>query len=275
MGKKDGSQRPIDFEPVPIAKRLRGALEAQNFAMSLVRGRLRRAHPNLSQRQINLLTLQELTSVRMNPFDKATSMPGFYFDVLSALEEIGAPYMIIGAFAALAYGSTRLTFDIDIVVDLSEEHILALAERYPPPRYYADPEQMRDSIRRGILFNLIDTSQGQKVDLIPLSMEPRYREAFLRRRRHIFETPEGKQFEAWFARPEDVILGKLMAWAEGHSSRHEEDIQAMLAFLYSGLDSELVASYEESRIDRSAAEMGQEVSALWEKLKAKARDTQL
>lgn len=81
-----------------------------------------------------------------------------FLDILHTLEDIGAPYMIIGAFAAIQYGTTRVTYDIDIVVDLSEEHIEALTATYPPPRYYADPVQMRDSIRMGIMFNIIDTS---------------------------------------------------------------------------------------------------------------------
>ena len=57
-----------------------------------------------------------------------------FIDILRTLERIGAPYMIIGGFAATMYGITRTTFDIDIVVDLKEHHIRALAEAYPPPR---------------------------------------------------------------------------------------------------------------------------------------------
>jgi len=50
----------------------------------------------------------------------------FILDILHTLEAIDAPYMIIGAFAATVYGITHITYDIDIVVDLSEEHIEAL-----------------------------------------------------------------------------------------------------------------------------------------------------
>jgi len=39
----------------------------------------------------------------------------------------------------MSYGVTRLTADVDIVVDLAEEYLQALAAAYPPPRYYADP----------------------------------------------------------------------------------------------------------------------------------------
>src|SRR5512134_3562073 len=90
-----------------------------------------------------------------------------YFEVLQTLERLQAPYVIIGAFAGTSYGVTRVTFDVDIVVGLSEAHIQALATSFPPPRFYADPDQMRDSIRLGIMFNIIDTSEARKVDLIP------------------------------------------------------------------------------------------------------------
>lgn len=104
-----------------------------------------------------------------------------FLDILQTLEAIGAPYMIIGAFAATVYGLTRATYDIDIVVELSEAHTEALAAAYPPPRFYADPHQMRESIRLGIMFNIIDTSRGEKADLVPLTMASSYRQAFQRR----------------------------------------------------------------------------------------------
>ena len=80
---------------------------------------------------------------------------GLYFDILQTFERLGVAYVVIGAFAGMSYGVTRLTVDVDIVVDLNEAHIRALASTYPPPRFYADPHQMRDSIRLGIPFNII------------------------------------------------------------------------------------------------------------------------
>ena len=61
-----------------------------------------------------------------------------FLDILNTLETLDIPYMIIGAFAGTVYGVTRVTYDIDIVVNLNDAHIEALAEAYPPPRYYAD-----------------------------------------------------------------------------------------------------------------------------------------
>jgi hypothetical protein len=179
--------------------------------------------------------------------------------------------MIIGAFAATVYGITRTTYDIDIVVDLTEAHIQALAAAYPLPRYYADPDQMRLCSQKGMMFNIIDTSRGEKADLVPLTMEPRYRQAFGRRVRQTVELPGADPFEVWCARPEDVIIGKLMAWAEGRSRRHETDIYEMMVFHYLQLDPSLSAGFDESLIAQQAQALGQEVADLWQAIRVSAQ----
>lgn len=194
-----------------------------------------------------------------------------FLDILWTLEAVGAPYMIIGAFAATVYGVTRATYDIDIVVELNEEHIAALAAAYPPPRYYADPVQMRDSIRVGMMFNIIDTSRGEKADLIPTTMVPGYRRAFRRRVRQTVEIPGLGPFEVWCARPEDVIVGKLMAWAEGRSRKHETDIYEMMVFLYLGADPALSAGFDEAYVHVQAMALGEDVIGLWQAVKEAAR----
>jgi hypothetical protein len=194
-----------------------------------------------------------------------------FFDILQTLEAINAPYMVIGAFAATVYGITRVTYDIDIVVDLTERHINALCKHYPPPRYYADPEQMRNSIRRGIMFNIIDSSRGEKADLVPLSMASPYRPAFQDRVRHNIETPDGRSFEIWCARVEDVILGKLMAWAEGQGRRHETDIYEMMVSHYLDLFTDITADFDEAYVDVQATRLGEDVSDLWQATKTAAQ----
>jgi hypothetical protein len=190
-----------------------------------------------------------------------------YFDVVQNLERLQVPYVIIGAFAGTSYGVTRVTFDVDIVVDLAETHIQALAASYPPPRYYADPDQMRSSIQLGIMFNIIDTSEARKVDLIPTTMKPGHGFALKRRiRREILAAPE-RSFEAWFARPEDVIVGKLMAWQEGGSFKHETDIRDILMAIKLGDDMELSTMFEYRYIDQRAVKLGTDVNQLWINLK--------
>jgi len=194
-----------------------------------------------------------------------------FLGILCNLEEIRAPYMIIGAFAGTVYGVTRVTYDIDIVVDLSEQHMAALAAVYPPPRYYADVEQMRNATREGTMFNIIDSGRGEKADLIPLSMASRYRLAFGRRIRQAVDIPRMHPLEVWCARPDDVIIGKLMAWTEGRSHKHETDIHEILVNHYLDPDDEQSAPLDESYVDAQAQSLGAETDRLWRVLKQSAR----
>lgn len=193
----------------------------------------------------------------------------FYVQVVKALDEIGAPYMIVGAFGGYPFGITRVTFDIDILVDLREEDFNELSKRFPLPRYYADPEMMRNSVQMGIMFNLIDTNEGIKADLVPLKREPDYQLAFDRRVRRDFVDPAGNSFSAWVAQPSDIIIGKLNAWNEGRSDKHPKDIYAMLVFDLSGA-SDLSIDY--GMITKEAAQIGSETLEMWNQVLTRAKD---
>ena len=192
----------------------------------------------------------------------------FYSDVVRALDEIGAPYMIVGAFAGLTFGITRTTFDIDILVDLRATDFDALSDRFPLPRYYADPEMMRNSTQMGIMFNIIDSQEGIKADLVPSKREPEYRVAFERRIRRIFS--DGQiEFEAWCARPEDVMIGKLQAWNEGQSTKHPADIFSMLLYL---LSEDTDVPFNPDLVTVAAARIGNNVLNLWNDISVRARE---
>jgi hypothetical protein len=190
-----------------------------------------------------------------------------FLDILLKLEALEIPYVIIGGFAATMYGITRVTYDIDIIVSMEEEHIEALAAAYPLPRYYADPYQMRNAIEIGSSFNIIDTTLGEKADLFPLSADLRYQSAFDNRVRRVVDLPTMEPFSVWAARPEDVIVGKLMAWQEGRSERHTSDIYEIMLLHYLGNDLE----FDEAYVDRRAVELGKEVQEEWEQTKEVAR----
>ncbi len=53
-------QQLLLLTDTPVGRRIRAMLEAQSLAMDIVRGRLRRQYPDLSQREINLRVLQEV-----------------------------------------------------------------------------------------------------------------------------------------------------------------------------------------------------------------------
>lgn len=193
----------------------------------------------------------------------------FYVQIVRALDEISAPYMIVGAFGGYPFGITRVTFDIDILVDLRDKDFEALSQRFPLPRYYADPEMMKNSVQMGIMFNLIDTNEGIKADLVPLKREPDYQLAFDRRVRREFVDPMGNSFSAWVAQPSDIIIGKLNAWNEGKSDKHPKDIYAMVIFDLSDA-SDLAIDY--AMVTKEASQIGQETLEMWNQVFAKAKE---
>ena len=121
----------------------------------------------------------------------------------------------------------------------------------------------------GIMFNLIDTQEGVKADLVPINREPDYQVAFERRVRRTFTDAEGKSFDAWCAQPTDIIIGKLKAWTEGQSAKHPADIYSMLVFSLSGF-SDLPIDFQ--AIDLEATRMGLPTVELWRELLSRARD---
>jgi hypothetical protein len=196
------------------------------------------------------------------------NMLEFYIRVVKALDEIGATYMIVGAFGGTIFGITRATHDIDIIVDLRETDYEALSEKFPLPRYYADPEMIKNSVEMGIMFNIIDSSEGYKADLVPLKREPEYQMAFDRRIRETFTDENNEPFDAWVAQPTDIIIGKLIAWNEGRSNKHPEDIFAILFFCLRGFSNHKVDIEE---IADQAARLGPETLDMWLKTLARAR----
>lgn len=193
----------------------------------------------------------------------------FYIRVVKALDEIGAPYMIVGAFGGTIFGISRATQDIDIIVDLNKKDCEALSKKFPLPRYYADPEMIKNSIDMGIMFNIIDSSEGYKADLVPLKREPEYQLAFDRRIRETFTGKNEEIFEAWVAQPTDIIIGKLQAWDEGRSNKHPDDIFAILFFCLRGYSNYQVDIEE---VAEAAARISPETLEMWLKTLTKVRN---
>ena len=88
---------------------------------------------------------------------------------------------------------------------------------------------------------------------------------------HLADIPGAEAFEVWCARPEDVIVGKLMAWEEGGSRKHETDIYEMMVFHYLSLGEHQSASFEEDYITQQAARLGEPTLRLWQTIQESAQ----
>ncbi len=170
--------------------------------------------------------------------------------LVAALEDIGIPYMIGGSHASIYYGEPRHTLDIDVVADVRPEHIPSLCDAFPFPEFYLSVEAVREAVARRGQFNIIHPDSGLKIDVILPKPTP-YDMLQFQRRQRLPLTPER---EACFARPEDVILYKMIYYREGGSEKHLRDITGML--LISG------AEIDQDYIARWAGELG--LRDIWE-----------
>lgn len=150
----------------------------------------------------------------------------FFAYVVSVLERLNIPYMVVGGFAAITYGEIRFTADVDIVVDMRYGHVDPFVAAFPIPDYYVSREGILDSLDRRYPFNVIQPHTGAKVDLVPLPQDLRTRAAFARRQRIVYDEVANRA--AYFATAEDTIVAKLHAYQETGSEKHLRDARGIV-----------------------------------------------
>lgn len=158
--------------------------------------------------------------------------------VIETLENLKVPYMVVGGFAAILYGEPRLTIDVDVVIDLKPDQIKRLIAAFPIPDYYISGEEaILDSLVRRYPFNVIQSTTGAKIDLVPLPRDPFTRAAFERRQRLTYD--DAKQ-TATFITAEDIVVAKLIAHKQTGSDKHLRDARGILTVHREELDLETI-----------------------------------
>ena len=172
--------------------------------------------------------------------------------VIETLDQNSIQYMITGSVASSLQGEPRSTHDIDLVVSIHGTEAIKLVRAFPPPDYYLDEESIYEAIECQRMFNLIDVTNGDKVDFWILSDEPFDKSRFSRR---IVEEFSGIKMRV--STPEDTILAKLK-WAilSGGSEKQFTDALRVFEVQYTELDMEY--------LERWVKTMNMEL--LWEKL---------
>jgi hypothetical protein len=127
--------------------------------------------------------------------------------------------MVTGSVASSAHGKPRSTRDIDIVIAPNPQQLRELIEQFPSTEYYADEQQALDALTNKSQFNVIDFSNGWKIDFI-IAKTSEYARTALSRRKKL----EIGGALMLVASPEDVILSK-MEWVRlsGGSDRQMLD----------------------------------------------------
>jgi hypothetical protein len=146
--------------------------------------------------------------------------------VVEALDKAGVGYLLSGSLASSLQGEPRATHDIDLVVDMRPADVGRVVGALAGPGIYLDERAVADAVDRRSMFNLLDSTTGDKVDFWLLKDEAFDRERFARR----LEV-EAMGLTLSVSTPEDTILMKLR-WAlqSGGSEKQVGDAAGVFSF---------------------------------------------
>ena len=152
--------------------------------------------------------------------------------VTAALDATGIGYLLCGSMASIHYGEPRYTHDIDLVIDLQASQVQALQAHFASDDWYFDDAMARTEIARGGMFKFLHIASGLKIDCYLLRTDS-YAQAQWSGR---VSQSMGEGLEVTIARPEDVIIMKLVYYREGGSDKHLRDIASILTVQHGRLD---------------------------------------
>lgn len=177
---------------------------------------------------------------------------------LAVLERLSIPYAVVGSYASTAWGEPRMTRDIDIVIQLSANQVEPLCAAFPASDFYVSDFAAKEAVDLRRQFNVLHPASGNKIDFMVIGTGDWPESQLARRRRVSF----GPSVFGFVAAPEDVILGKLIYYQDGHSEKHVRDIRGIIKVSGSDLD----LAY----LDRCAVQLG--VSEIWASIASGADD---
>jgi len=175
---------------------------------------------------------------------------------INLLCEAEIEYMLTGSIASSLQGEPRATHDIDILINIDHRSVPHLLNAFTPPQFYISEEAIYDAIKYNSMFNVIDTTNANKIDFWLITADPFDQSRFKRKQE---ENIVGISMKV--STPEDTILMKLK-WGKlsGGSEKQFTDALRVYELQFSNLD----LDYLETWIIKL------EVNDIWERLKTEA-----
>ncbi len=183
--------------------------------------------------------------------------PKLLIKVLTLLNESQIDYMVTGSIVSSIQGEPRATHDVDILVNITTAAIPALIKAFTPPDYYISESAIEEAIRHKSMFNLLDTTEGDKADFWILTNEPFDQSRFARKYE---EKVLG--FSMKISTPEDTILMKLR-WSKlsGGSEKQFTDALRVYEVQFLNLDLNYMEAWSQTL----------QIKEFWERLKKEAQ----
>lgn len=177
--------------------------------------------------------------------------------VLSVLEENHIDYMVTGSVVSSLQGEPRATHDVDIVVNINSASVKKIHQAFPTPHYYISEAAIAEAIKNNSMFNLLDTTEGDKIDFWIFTSDAFDQSRFSRK---VEETV--LEMKMKISSPEDTILAKLR-WAKLSGGSEKQFIDALRVY-----------EIQFRNLDLSYLEIWSgklQVNSLWKKIKEKAK----
>ena len=148
------------------------------------------------------------------------------------LDAFGVAWVVGGSIASSVHGEARSTQDVDVVVALSERHVIPFATALGRD-YYVDADAMRAAVNDGASFNAVHFASAIKVDFFVAGDDP-FEAARLANRQRV-EMPGGVLY---VDTAEHALLRKLEWYRRGGevSERQWRDVQAIARLQHDRLD---------------------------------------
>ena len=128
--------------------------------------------------------------------------------VARILDSLGVDYFVGGSLASSLHGIPRATQDVDLVAAMTQNEVDGFVEALGSD-FYLDEEMIREAIRRGTSFNIIELETMFKVDVFVARSDGVSQTEMMRRQ--AIQPGEDPGETLMVASPEDIILQKL-AW---------------------------------------------------------------
>ena len=120
------------------------------------------------------------------------------------LNEHSTEYVIVGGMTVIAYGAPRTTMDADFIIRMEIEDMKNFAVFLGENGFFSEPEDIEIAMKEKSHFSAIDKKTPLRLDIKGVYNEMDRRTLENRR------VMEFNGTEIYLARPEDVILGKLL-----------------------------------------------------------------
>jgi hypothetical protein len=150
--------------------------------------------------------------------------------LISALNQVAIPYMVVGSFSSNIHGIERNTKDADLVLQLDAKSINPLVVALGPD-FSFDPQLSFETVTMTYRYIVSHRDPHFKIELFLLSDDAHDMERFKRRLTGIIA---GQKVQV--ASAEDVVITKLRWSKQGRRAKDVDDVRGVLGVQQGRLD---------------------------------------